>query len=268
MPALGTLPKGRHGLSREEVETSQRTRLLQAAIELGTERGFASLTLTDIVSRAGVARSTFYEYFADKQQCFLEAFDYAADRVLERVLAIGPPPAGAFASPVDGYIATLLDLALEEPGLVRLVAADADTLGPVAAERQRAIRGRLADDLINLRDYLRSDDPRLAPITHTRALAIVGAITEVLKHNVYAAGIDALPALRPELATIVLALLEAPPARPNPATTNSVSLTPEGEKMPIAYSRLLSRLAGQSKVPRSVIAFEGEVGTANGSGQL
>ena len=54
MQTLGSLPSGRHGLSREEVEASQRTRLLQAAVELGTERGFASLTLTDIVGRARV----------------------------------------------------------------------------------------------------------------------------------------------------------------------------------------------------------------------
>jgi AcrR family transcriptional regulator len=74
--------------------------LLRATIELGTEHGFASLTLTDIVGRAGVAPSSSYEYFADKRQCFLEAFDYAADTLLERVLAIGPPPGGDFASPV------------------------------------------------------------------------------------------------------------------------------------------------------------------------
>jgi AcrR family transcriptional regulator len=209
---LGSLPKGRHGLSREEVEASQRTRLLRATVELGTERGFASLTLTDIVGRAGVARSTFYEYFADKQQCFLEAFDYAADRLLEGVLAIGPPPAGDFASPVHGYITRLLELGLEEPGLVRLVAADADALGPEAAERQRAIRSRLADGLLALREFLRRDDPKLAAITQVRALAIVGAITEVVKHTFYTSGIDALPALQPELARIVLALLEAPPA--------------------------------------------------------
>ena len=211
MPTLGSLPKGRHGLSREEVEASQRTRLLQATFELGTERGFASLTLADIVRRAGVARSTFYDYFTDKQDCFLGAFDYAADMVLERVLAIGPPPAGDFASPVHAYIAGLLDLAVEEPGIVRLVAADAEALGPAAAERQRAIRGRLADGLVTLRDFLRRDDPTLAPITHVRALAIVGAITEAVQHTFYTSGINALPDLQPELATIVLAIVEAPP---------------------------------------------------------
>lgn len=217
MSPIGSLPKGRHGLSREEVAESQRTRLLQAAVELGTELGFASLTLTDIVGHAGVARSTFYEHFADKEACFLEAFDYAANRVLEHVLALGPPPAGEFATPVHGYIARLLELCLEEPGLVRLVAADAEALGPAAAVHQRAIRDRLAEGLVALREFLRRDDPRLASITHVRALAIVGALTEVLQHTFYSYGIDALPALQSELAVTVLALLEAPPAEPDPS---------------------------------------------------
>jgi hypothetical protein len=78
--------------------------------------------------------------------------------VLERVLAIGPPPD--------------------------------DDASPV-----RAIRGRLADGLVALRDFLGRSDPTLAPISHTRALAIVGAIIEVLKHTFYTSGIDALPAL-------------------------------------------------------------------------
>ena len=212
MTTLDSLPKGRHGLSREQVAASQRSRLLRAAVELGTERGFASLTLTDIVGRAGVARSTFYEYFADKEQCFLEAFDYAAERVLEHVLTIGPPPAGDFAARVNAYIARVLELGLEEPGLVRLVASDADALGPAAAERQRAIRARLAEGLVTLREFRRRDEPELAPISQVRALAVVGAITEVLQHTVFTSGVAALTTLQPELAVVVLALLEAPPA--------------------------------------------------------
>lgn len=210
MQTIKTLPKGRHKLSRAQVATSQRTRLLQATVELGVKRGFTSLTLTDLVRRAHVARSTFYEHFADKQQCFLATFDYAADRVLEAVLALQPLRADEMAAPVDAHIARLLQLCLQEPGLVRLVATDAEVLGSEATVRQRAIRNRLADGLVALRDFLRRDDPRLAPISHVRALAIVGAVTEVLQHTFYSSGIAAIPSLQPELSTLVLALLEAP----------------------------------------------------------
>jgi len=212
VPVTGPLPRGRHGLSRQEVAASQRTRLLQAAVELGAERGLASLTLTDIVGRAGVARSTFYEHFADKQDCFLAAFDYAADRVFERVLTMEPPALGEYPTPAHAYAAVLLELAREEPGLVRLVAADAEALGPAAARRQREIRGQIADGLVALREELRRDDPSMAPITQLRALAIVGALSEVFRHTIYTSGTEGIPALEPEAAAILLALLEAPPS--------------------------------------------------------
>ena len=213
MRPMRSLPKGRHGLSREQVAASQRTRLIQATIELGNERGFASLTLSDIVGRASVARSTFYEYFADKEECFLAAFDLAADLVIERVLT--PIPAGEEMSLVHAHAERFVDLCIEEPGLARLVTANVGTLGPAAAERQRMTRDRLADALVGLRHRLYRADPRLAPISHVRALAIVGALSEVVQHAFHQsprAGVTLN--LRAEVAAIMHALLEAPPTSP------------------------------------------------------
>lgn len=211
MATTGTkrLPRGRHKLSRAAVAASQRTRLLRATVALGSERGFGILTLADIVGCAGVARSTFYEHFANKQQCFLAAFDYAAERVLERVLTPRAPAAHPSSTLVDIYIAHLLALCEAEPGLVWLVASDAEVLGPQTAERQRAIRDRLADGLVKLRNLLRHQQPQLAPISHLRALAIVGAVTEILRYTFYAEGVGAFADLQVELSTVVLALLEA-----------------------------------------------------------
>ncbi|HVA08942.1 MAG TPA: hypothetical protein VNG12_19590 [Acidimicrobiales bacterium] len=132
--------------------------------------------------------------------------------MLEHVLSDGPPSSGEYPTPVHAYVARLLDLCLEEPGLVRLVAADAEGLGPAVAVRQRAARGGLADHLVAARAFDVRDNPTLAPIIHLRALAIVGAITEVLQHTLHESGLDALPALQQELTTISLALLEAPPS--------------------------------------------------------
>jgi AcrR family transcriptional regulator len=208
----GSLPKGRHKLSRDQVAASQHARLIQATIELGNERGFASLTLTDIVGRAGVARSTFYEYFTDKEACFLAAFDLAADLVLDRVLA--PLPDNKHTSLVETYTTRFLDLCIEQPALAQLVAVNVGTLGPAAAERQRATRNRLADGLVALRNVLRRSNPDLAPISRLRALAIVGAVSEILQHAFHQTGRDALPSLHAEIASVMRALLEAPAAAP------------------------------------------------------
>lgn len=42
--------------------------LLQTAFELFTDKGFAKTTISDISSRAGLAKGTFYLYFKDKYE--------------------------------------------------------------------------------------------------------------------------------------------------------------------------------------------------------
>src|SRR6478752_2700016 len=75
------LPRGPHGLSREEVELSQRARLLQATTEAVAAQGYVKTTVADIIARAGVSRATFYQLFRDKEDCFLAAYKNNADFV-------------------------------------------------------------------------------------------------------------------------------------------------------------------------------------------
>jgi AcrR family transcriptional regulator len=45
-----------------------RYRLVEAALELFTQRGYAAVTVDDIASRAGVSSRTFFRYFPDKEE--------------------------------------------------------------------------------------------------------------------------------------------------------------------------------------------------------
>src|SRR5438105_1831196 len=79
------LPSGRHGLTREAVVASQRSRLIDAMAQVVAERGYPATTVADVVERAGVSRRTFYEQFADKEACFLAAYDVGLTAVLGRI---------------------------------------------------------------------------------------------------------------------------------------------------------------------------------------
>ncbi len=50
------------------------------------ERGAANVSVAHVVERAGVSRRTFYELFADREECFLAAFDDAVSRASRYVL--------------------------------------------------------------------------------------------------------------------------------------------------------------------------------------
>ncbi len=77
------LPRGRHGLPRETVTESQRGRIILAMIEAVAQRGYPETRVADVVEGAGVARKTFYDFFDDKQDCFLAAYDQISAKQFE-----------------------------------------------------------------------------------------------------------------------------------------------------------------------------------------
>lgn len=81
----GRLKSGRHGLTRAAVVASQRGRLLDAMAQVVAEKGYATVTVADIVERAEVSRRTFYEQFADKEECLLAAFDIGVELLMGRI---------------------------------------------------------------------------------------------------------------------------------------------------------------------------------------
>ena len=83
------LPRGPHRLSREQVENHQRGRIIAAMIAAAGTKGYASTTIGDITRRARVSRDTFYEQFANKEQCLLAAYDATTRELLEEMVAAG-----------------------------------------------------------------------------------------------------------------------------------------------------------------------------------
>ncbi|HEY5052459.1 MAG TPA: helix-turn-helix domain-containing protein, partial [Solirubrobacterales bacterium] len=67
------LPRGRHGLSRETIVRSQRERLIAGMVRVVAVRGYESTSVANVLEASGVGRSSFYELFEDKEDCFLVA---------------------------------------------------------------------------------------------------------------------------------------------------------------------------------------------------
>ena len=98
------LPAGRHGLPREFIAQNQRERIITALVDTVAERGYNATTVAHITKAASVSRRTFYEHFADKEACFLAAYEMVADHIrdsmqvaaeaFERVATAGAGRAG------------------------------------------------------------------------------------------------------------------------------------------------------------------------------
>ncbi|WP_062519933.1 TetR/AcrR family transcriptional regulator [Demequina silvatica] len=57
-----------------------RTRLQEALFALTRERGLEEISVSDIVARAGVNRSTFYQHYSDKETLLADALDLIAEQ--------------------------------------------------------------------------------------------------------------------------------------------------------------------------------------------
>src|SRR5258708_19440108 len=83
MSARATVPPGRHAPPLEVRLSVQRRRLLEAAANEFARSGYAEASAEAISRAAGMSKATFYEHFANKEECILALFDVAAIEVLQ-----------------------------------------------------------------------------------------------------------------------------------------------------------------------------------------
>lgn len=193
-------PRGRHRLPPEVVARSQRDRLLEAAVRVVAEKGYAAVTIGDLTREAGVSRTTFYELFEDKEACFLAAYDNAVEALVRRVLAAYETEE-RWPDRARAGLAALLDLLAEEPTLARLALVDVGAAGPVAQRRYRSAVQRLTPLFDEGRDFA-PDGRSLPPNTSRMA---IGAVTGLISDALLDGNADGLPGLLSEVlfATLV-----------------------------------------------------------------
>jgi AcrR family transcriptional regulator len=134
------MPPGRHPLPREFITRHQRARIIAALAEETAEKGYRAVTVADIVSRAGIARNTFYENFSSKEDCFLAASEFAAKEALRRVVDAATQ-VDAWPARVNFGLAAFLHYVATEPALARACIVEALSAGPASVERyERSIQ--------------------------------------------------------------------------------------------------------------------------------
>src|SRR6478672_6268704 len=72
-----TVPRGRHAPPLEVRLTVQRQRLFEAASKVFSRVGYAEASAEAISREAGMSKATFYEHFANKEECILALVDAA-----------------------------------------------------------------------------------------------------------------------------------------------------------------------------------------------
>jgi AcrR family transcriptional regulator len=113
-------------------KATQRERLLKGMIAAATRDGYAGANVSAVIGEAGVSRPTFYDYFEDRDDCFVATIIDVHQRLLGEVRdAIAQdPPQQALASAI---VATL-NFAGSQPAEARFLMKETLAGGPRALD--------------------------------------------------------------------------------------------------------------------------------------
>jgi AcrR family transcriptional regulator len=189
------LPRGRHGLSRGEVLASQRGRMLDAICRAVADKGYARTSVADVIEAAGVSRETFYEHFADKEECFLAAYELAS-ATLQGAIADALQPDTA--DPLERYdraMVAYLETMSRERAYARVFLVDVYGAGPAALARRFRVFQGFVDMIAGLFGARSAADRALCE-------ALVGAVSSLVTIRVAVGEFDQLPGLRGQIREI------------------------------------------------------------------
>jgi AcrR family transcriptional regulator len=125
-----TLAKGRR--------STQRERLINGMIAAANREGYTGASVAAVIAEAGISRPTFYEYFADREACFLGAIAEIHERLIADVREALPRDRPERA--LHQSIRALIGFALADPAMARFLTNETLAGGPAALEaRDRSI---------------------------------------------------------------------------------------------------------------------------------
>jgi AcrR family transcriptional regulator len=179
------LPRGRHGLSSQFVRASQRERVVKAMLALVAEQGYAATTVPAVVAAARVSRNAFYEFFQDKQECFLAAAEEAAADVFTTMETFGLEQ--DWIEGIRRGLTAWLQWWEERPGLARAWLLELPLAGGEAAVQHQRAAQPYIQLFRRIGERIRREQPGLPPLPEfVPAFLVAGLLarlTDEVRYN-------------------------------------------------------------------------------------
>jgi AcrR family transcriptional regulator len=172
--------------------TGKRQRILQGMLEAVGKKGYERATVQDALTAAGLYRQAFYDSFADKEDCYLQAID-AGSAWIELAMREGAVGQVSWRGQLRGALTGLLYFLDEQPEVGRALLVEVHAAGKGAVDKRTEAMARAS----LLMDRAREEsDGAAAAIS---AEAVVAGILAVLHSRLSARQMSGFANLLPEL---------------------------------------------------------------------
>ncbi len=171
----------------------RRRRIADAAITLFAGRGYNVTSVEDIVARAKVSKSAFYEFFASKEECFRELLEQEGGALIRDVLADAATGRSHHERLRRGISRFVLSC-FERSDVARVMIVESVGLSAGVDRVRYELQGRFADAVAEEVRHAMLHDPFYAdkdPRVFGRA--VVGAVSDAVGYFLTHPGADAEP---------------------------------------------------------------------------
>lgn len=174
-------PQGWDDLS-ETTNSITRARIFEAMAQAVSERGYAAVTVSDVVTGARVSRRTFYEHFQDKEQCFLETYRTGCENGIAQIdaslRALHEPD---WRTRLSVSLETYLAILAAEPHFARVLLIDVLGAGAHALQMREEVLGAYVEHYRGLRERAQAEESGLPEVPDAFLRALVGGIAELVQ---------------------------------------------------------------------------------------
>jgi len=170
-------------------------------VRVAAAKGYEATTVADVIEAAQVSQETFEEMFADKESCFLEAYDAVIDVLVAHVSTAFESTVGQpWPDRIAAGLRALTDLLASEADIARMAMVEVTAVGEDARIRYRAALGRFTYFL----EEGRSASPQGDELPSDTARFAIGGATSMIFDEIRAGRGPELRRLLPELLFAVL----------------------------------------------------------------
>ena len=201
----GRLPQGTRQLPTEVVQAMQRARVIAAMVNAASEIGYCTVTVQDVIDRAGLSRPTFYEHFTDRHDCFVAAVETSAAVLRSRVDAAALQGEDIWRERMRLGLQELLRFVATEPDAACTLLVEAKSANSRAMELHDELFTYFAERLDLLRRRLLPTVPESSAAVQ---VATVGGVEALLYPRLLEHRVDGIESLLPTLMYLVVLLYE------------------------------------------------------------
>ncbi|MGO8905541.1 MAG: TetR/AcrR family transcriptional regulator [Solirubrobacteraceae bacterium] len=155
-------------------KSTQRERIVTGMVAAANRDGYGRASVSAVIAQAGVSRPTFYEYFSDRDDCFLSALAEIQARLAGAVAAaiVQEPPERALHAAIGAIIAFTGEEPVQAHFLIN------EPMGAGARAHEARDRGIAEIELMVEEAHARA--PRTAPVADLAVALMIGGVYRLL----------------------------------------------------------------------------------------